>query len=438
MSKLLKLMAAATLLLLVASCKDDSIFAGYERMESGAYMKFYERHKEGDMPRIGDEVTIEMAQYFNDSMLFTTVGNKPMVLPVEQSEFVGDVPDALRMMHVGDSARLVVLSDSVFVVMMQMEVPEKYMGMPIYYDLKLLSIKPLEEVEAEHKAMLDSLRMVENDYLEGLKADPNNTVTESGLIVMEKKGKGKLAQLGDYIDFDLSLCSFDGDTMINSFGVEPVEMQYGEEFICQGFNEALGMVPEGGSMRFVIPSELGFDSVGYQGYIKPYAPLVVMVKMNEVLDQASYEAKQARIEAEKEAFKNRQLLLEKQLISQYLKDNNVTVDSTETGIYIIPVEVGEGELAKWGDIVKVHYTLYNLKGDRVESSYDYGEPMAFTIGQGEMIPAFEDAVMTMAPGAKVVLITPSKQAFGEVEIDEELLPPYSPLKFELELVSIEE
>lgn len=438
MNKVLKLMAAAMLLLLVTSCKDDSIYAGYERMESGAYMKFYERHKEGDLPCIGDEVTIEMAQYFNDSMLFTTVGNRPMVLPVEHSEFVGDVPDALRMMHVGDSARLVVLSDSVFVVMMQMEVPEKYMGMPIYYDLKLLSIKPLEEVEAEHRAMLDSLRTVENDYLEGLMTDPNNTVTESGLIVMEKTGKGKLAQLGDYINFDLLLCSFDGDTMINSFGVEPVEMQYGEEFICQGFNEALGMVPEGGSMRFVIPSELGFDSVGYQGYIKPYAPLVVMVKMNEVLDQVSYEAKQARIEAEKEAFKNRQLLLEKQLISQYLKDNNVTVDSTETGIYIIPVEAGEGELAKWGDKVKVHYTLYNLKGDRVESSYDYGEPMAFTIGQGEMIPAFEDAVMTMAPGAKVILITPSKQAFGEVEIDGELLPPYSPLKFELELVSIEE
>ena len=34
-------MAAATLLLLVASCKDKSIFAGYERTESGAYMKFY-------------------------------------------------------------------------------------------------------------------------------------------------------------------------------------------------------------------------------------------------------------------------------------------------------------------------------------------------------------------------------------------------------------
>jgi len=73
MNKVLKLMAVATLLLSLASCNDDSIFSGYDKMESGAYMKFYERNAKGDMPRVGDVVTIEMTQYFNDTMLFTTV-----------------------------------------------------------------------------------------------------------------------------------------------------------------------------------------------------------------------------------------------------------------------------------------------------------------------------------------------------------------------------
>ena len=94
-------------------------------------------------------------------------------------------------------------------------------------------------------------------------------------------------------------------------------------------------------------------------------------------------------------------------------------------------------MAKWGDKVSVHYTLHNLKGELVESSYDYGEPMSFIIGQGEMIPAIEDALLTMAPGAKVKMLSPSSQAFGEIEIDAALLPPYSPLLIELELVSIE-
>jgi len=437
MNRILKLAAVATLVLLMVSCKNDSVFSGYDKMESGAYMKFFERHNEGDTPRVGDAVTIEMTQYFNDTMLFTTVGDKPLELEVQTSDFVGDVPDALRMMHVGDSARLVVLSDSVFISVMRVDVPEEYLGKPIYYDLKLLSIKQFEVIEAERRAMLDSLRMVENDYLVGLQTDPKNTVTESGLIVMETTGKGKYAKLGDYVNLDFLMCTIDGDTVMNSFDVESLDMQYGEEFICKGFTEAIGMVPEGGSMRFVIPSELGFDSTGFDKYIKPYAALIVKMRLNEVMDQAEHDAIQARLAAEQEAEKERLLLKESQLIEEYVKDNGITVEPTETGIYIIPVEDGEGNMAKWGDKVSVHYTLHNLKGELVESSYDYGEPMSFVIGQGEMIPAIEDALLTMAPGAKVKLLSPSSQAFGEIEIDEVLLPPYSPVLIELELVAIE-
>ncbi|MCR5037725.1 MAG: FKBP-type peptidyl-prolyl cis-trans isomerase [Bacteroidales bacterium] len=437
MNRIHKLAAVATLLLLMVSCKNDSVYSGYDKMENGAYMKFFERHVEGDMPRVGDAVTIEMVQYFNDTMLFTTVGDKPLELKVQTSDFVGDVPDALRMMHVGDSARLVVLSDSVFVKLMGVDVPKEYLGEPIYYDLKLLSIKPLEVIEAERRARLDSLRLLENDYLVGLQANPKNIVTGSGLIVMETTGKGKCAKLGDYVNLDFLMCTVDGDTVMNSFDVESLDMQYGEEFICKGFNEAMGMVPEGGMMRFVIPSELGFDSTGFDKYIKPYAALVVKMRMNNVMDQAEHDAKQAKLEAEQEAEKQRLLLEESQLIDEYVKDNGITVEPTESGLYIIPVEKGEGNMAKSGDKVSVHYTLNNLKGELVESSYDYGEPMSFIIGQGEMIPAIEEALLKMAPGAKVKLLSPSSQAFGEVEIDKALLPPYSPLLIELELVSIE-
>lgn len=438
MRKVLISAVAAALLLAVTSCGDkSSVYSGFKKTETGAYMKFYERHNEGEMPRIGDGVTLEMSQFFNDTMLFTTAGDKPLELEVQQGGFIGDVPDALRAMHVGDSARLVVLSDSVFTKVMQVDLPDEYLGKPIYYELKLLSIKPMEVIQAERKALLDSLKMVENNYLEGLKADPNNTLTESGLIVMEKTGNGKLAKMGDYLEFDMILSSIDGDTMINTFDVEPVNIQYGDEFICKGFNEALGMVPEGGSMRFVIPSELGFDSTGFNHYIKPYAPLLVNIKMKEVMEQAAWDAKLAQIQAEEDAKKEVLKQQESQLIENYIKENNIVVEPTETGVYLIPIEEGEGELAKWGDKVYVHYTLSNLKGELVESSYDYDSPMSFTVGQGEMIAAIEEAIMTMAPGAKVRIVTPSAQAFGEIAIDEEKLPAYSPLMIELELISKE-
>ena len=95
-------------------------------MVSGAYMQFYSRSGSKVMPRFDDEVTFEMAQFFNDSMLFSTAGEKPMSLVIKKADFVGDVPDALRMMHVGDSARLLVLCDSVFITTMKTDVPEEY------------------------------------------------------------------------------------------------------------------------------------------------------------------------------------------------------------------------------------------------------------------------------------------------------------------------
>ena len=400
-------------------------------------MKFYTVNKDGQQPRLNDEVTFEMAQFFNDSLLFSTAGEEPMSLVLQKGDFVGDVPDALLMMHVGDSARMVVSVDSVFTTMLGMEeVPEEYVGKPIYYDLKLLSIKPYEELEAEHKVLMDSLKQAEEAFLEPLREDAKHSITESGLIVMEKAGEGKVARMGDYVDFDFTMCGPEGDTIMNSFGVESVEMQYGEEFIGQGFNEALGMVPEGGTMHFVIPSALAFDSAGYEQFIRPYMPLVVRLRMNSVMDKETFNQKQAALEAEKEAERKRMLVLENQRIEEYIKANGITETPTETGLYIIRQEEGQGDLAQWGDEVSVHYIMSNLNGDELESSYNYGQPITFHLGKDMSLPAMEEALMTMAPGAKVTLVSPSALAFGEYEVDKDLLPAYSPLVIELELVEV--
>ena len=437
MKRLIGWFSVFSVFLTLASCGDDSIYSGFKKTESGAYMKYYIVNKEGQQPRLGDEVTFEMAQFFNDSLLFTTAGDEPMGLVLQEGDFVGDVPDALLMMHVGDSARLVVSVDSVFTTMLGMEeVPEEYAGKPIFYDLKLLSIKPYEELEAERRVLLDSLKQAEEAFLMPLREDAGNTLTETGLIVMEKTGKGKLAKMGDYVDFDFTLCNHKGDTIMNSFGMEPVEIQYGEEFIGKGFNEALGMVPEGGTMRFVIPSALAFDSTGYEQFIQPYMPLVVMLKMNSVMDKEAYRLKQAALEAEQEAERDRMMLLESKRIEDYVKANGIAETPTETGLYIIRQKEGEGNVAQWGDEVSVHYVLSNLNGDELESSYDYGQPLNFKIGSNMALPAFEEALMTMAPGAKVTLVTPSSLAFGDFEVDKDKLPPYSPLVIELELVEI--
>ena len=436
MKRLLKSVLIGVSCLLFVACGSKSPYPGLKQMKNGAYMKFYNKNDKEVMPRLKDEVTFEMAQYFNDTLLFTTAGTEPMTLVLREADFKGDVVDGLLMMHVGDSAQLAVLSDSVFMTMLQMDVPEEYAGKPIYYELKLLSVKPYEILEAERKVLLDSLRQAELDFLAPLREDAKNTVTESGLIVLEQLGKGRTAQMGEYVNFDFTMCGPKGDTIMHSFGIEPVEMQYGEEFISAGFNEALGMVPEGGTMRFVLPSELAFDSVGYESHIDPYTPLVVLLKMNSVMDKAAYDKKMEALQAQKEAEAKRLMSLEQKTMEDYLKANGITEQPTESGLVIIRKEEGIGPVAQWGDEVTVHYVMSNLKGELLESSYDYEHPVTFKIGNNEMLPAIEEAVMTMSKGSKVSLVSPSALAFGDFVIDEDLLPAYSPLKIDLELVEI--
>jgi len=83
--------------------------------------------------------------------------------------------------------------------------------------------------------------------------------------------------------------------------------------------------------------------------------------------------------------------------------------------------------AKNGDTVKVSYTG-KLEDGTVFDSSESREPLKFTIGEGNVIPGFEEAVVGMSPGDSKTEKIPADQAFGPyreelvVEIDRERIP----------------
>lgn len=69
-------------------------------------------------------------------------------------------------------------------------------------------------------------------------------------------------------------------------------------------------------------------------------------------------------------------------------------------------------IAKSGHSVKVHYTG-KLEDGSIFDSSEGREPLAFTLGQGQMIPGFEQAVLGMVIGEVREANIPSKEAYGE-------------------------
>lgn len=69
-------------------------------------------------------------------------------------------------------------------------------------------------------------------------------------------------------------------------------------------------------------------------------------------------------------------------------------------------------VAKNGQAVKVHYTG-RLEDGSVFDSSQGREPLAFTLGNGQMIPGFEEAVLGMSIGEVKEASIPCSQAYGE-------------------------
>ena len=67
--------------------------------------------------------------------------------------------------------------------------------------------------------------------------------------------------------------------------------------------------------------------------------------------------------------------------------------------------------AKTGDTVKVHYTG-KLEDDTVFDTSANRDPLQFTMGEGQLIPGFEQAVVGMNPGESKTINVPADEAYG--------------------------
>jgi peptidylprolyl isomerase len=68
-------------------------------------------------------------------------------------------------------------------------------------------------------------------------------------------------------------------------------------------------------------------------------------------------------------------------------------------------------VAKKGDTVRVHYRGKLQDGSIFDETFDR-KPLRFTIGGGELIPGFEEAVVGMTPGDSKTTEVAVEKAFG--------------------------
>ncbi len=117
----------------------------------------------------------------------------------------------------------------------------------------------------------------------------------------------------------------------------------------------------------------------------------------------------------------------------------VTGDGVKTpsGLIYWDIRVGNGDTAKEGSHVRVHYTGWLTNGKKFDSSVDAGRPFDFRIGNGEVIKGWDEGVAGMRVGGKRQLRIPPNLAYGAEGTPGGPIPANATLIFDVQLLAVQ-
>ena len=112
---------------------------------------------------------------------------------------------------------------------------------------------------------------------------------------------------------------------------------------------------------------------------------------------------------------------------------------TASGLQYEDTVTGQGDEARAGQSVRVHYTgwLFNdgKQGAKFDSSRDRNDPFEFPLGGGMVIKGWDEGVAGMKVGGQRTLIIPPQLGYGARGAGG-AIPPNATLKFDVELIAV--
>ncbi|MCD6065244.1 MAG: FKBP-type peptidyl-prolyl cis-trans isomerase [Bacteroidetes bacterium] len=299
MNKLL-IASAGVMAIAFASCSGDDRFPGYDKTETGIY---YKLHKEGDATKPvveGDVVFISQVMYTDkDSLLFDSKKmlqpGEPYAVKIGKSMYTGDMFDAIKMMHLGDSMTFCLNAKDMWAKAYKQPLPA-FLDSTSYlkYSIKIDSIygkDKVAEIEKQQAEMMKQQQAMQEEMAKQYQGMEDSLLqvslkkfkvsakpTASGLYFMEiKKGTGPKLKMGDVAQVKYTGMLVNGETFDSSEGrPEPLSVVIGSqepgERVIDAWTETLLMMSVGSKVKIVCPSSIAYGPMG-NGPIPPYAPL---------------------------------------------------------------------------------------------------------------------------------------------------------------------
>jgi len=137
-----------------------------------------------------------------------------------------------------------------------------------------------------------------------------------------------------------------------------------------------------------------------------------------------------------EAWRADRELEERALLERYLTTHGIDRRTTAwQGIHVLPLRPGKGDALRTGDMVTIAYVAHGLDGTVYDDTYKAGTPLTFRLGDpGQVIRGLEIGLRRLQRGGKATFIIPSQFAFGDDGSAGGVVPPFTTVVYELEVL----
>ncbi len=200
-------------------------------------------------------------------------------------------------------------------------------------------------------------------------------------------------------------------------GNRPLVFALNTNSVIAGFNEGIAVLREGEKAKLLIPSALGYGYANERD-IPPYTTLKFDVEL-------------VAVRSEDQALRV--------FATDTLKLDPARLEtvSNAPGVYYFKLQEGPGVGIENGQKVNFKYRGRLINGREFAKANSTGD---FIMGQGNLIKGVEEAARRMKVGEKGLIFIPSSQGYSEKGLviqGVRVIPPYAPLIFDMEIVSVE-
>ncbi len=190
------------------------------------------------------------------------------------------------------------------------------------------------------------------------------------------------------------------------------------------------------SATFIISADEFFNETlesSLPDFIPPMSKMMVSLNIIEIQTQIEYRN-------EKEAFLNWIEDFgeyEKIILKQFLQEKKIEVKPSGSGLLYLMIKEGTGKNIEIGDTITINYEGKFLNGKFFDSTIRRNQPFQFVYGtEWQVVEGLEEAIGMMKEGEKSLFILPSDLAFGTKGSSTGIIPPFTSLIFEVEILAV--